>query len=255
LKLFPGGELFPIYIADPHRPTNAVLVNFNTRVSIEDTSSPRFSLSAGGRFGILRIDAPTPRGRSWQISIDAGLDALFDSQYRQDAIGWDGNYGLTVTTASGGPLAFKVGILHVSAHTGDEYAERTGQPRLNYTREELAVGVSRRVGRGWRTYAETGVAYVERSDEQEPWRLQGGIEYESPRRVWGDRFSWYWASDLSSMQERDWRLDATLQAGIATRSEGRTYRLGAQVHDGRPTIGEFFRLSETCVTLGFWIDF
>ena len=57
------------------------------------------------------------------------------------------------------------------------------------------------------------------------------------------------------MQERDWRLDTSLQAGIATRSEGRTYRLGIQVHDGRPTVNDFFQFSETSVTLGIWVDF
>ena len=125
LKLFPGGDLFPIDVAHPHRPTNTILVDF-TRVDIEDTKSPRSRLSAGGRFGVLKIDPPSPGGRSWQISVDAGLDALFDSQNNQDAIGWDGNYGLTVTTASGGPLALKVSLLHTSAHMGDEYADRTG---------------------------------------------------------------------------------------------------------------------------------
>ena len=254
IKLFPGGELFPVYVADPHRPTNAILVNF-TRVEIERTRSPRFSLSAGGRFGMLRIDAPTPKGHSWQLSIDAGLDALFDSQNKQDTIGWDGNYGFTVTTASGGPLAFKVAILHVSAHMGDEYAERTEQRRVNYTREELAVGVSGRIARGWRTYVETGVAYVERFDEQEPWRLQAGIDDESRPTLWGDWFFWYWATDLSSMQERNWRVDPTMVVGLAARGEGRTYRLGLQLHDGRPTVGEFFRLSESFVAVGFWVEF
>ena len=59
LKLFPGGDVFPIYVADPHRPTNTILVDF-TRVDIEDTKSPRFRLSAGGRFGVLKIDPPIP---------------------------------------------------------------------------------------------------------------------------------------------------------------------------------------------------
>ena len=130
-----------------------------------------------------------------------------------------------------------------------------GQQRHNYTREEVAVGFSARMGRRWRTYGETGVAYLERYEEQEPWRVQGGIECESSRSLWGDRFSWFWASDLSSMQERDWRLDTSLQAGIATRSEGRTYRLGIQVHDGRPTVSDFFQFTETSVTLGIWVDF
>ena len=117
------------------------------------------------------------------------------------------------------------------------------------------MGFSARMGRRWRTYAETGVAYLERYEQQESWRVQGGVEYESPQRLWGDRFSWFWASDLSSWQERDWRLDTSFQAGIATHSEGRTYRLGIQVHDGRPTVSDFFQYSETSVTLGIWVDF
>ena len=111
------------------------------------------------------------------------------------------------------------------------------------------------MGRRWRTYAETGVGYLERYEQQEPWRVQGGVEYASRQSLWGDRFSWYWASDLSSMQERDWRVDTSVQAGIATRSDGRTYRLGIQVHDGRPTVNEFFQFTETSVTLGIWVDF
>ena len=57
------------------------------------------------------------------------------------------------------------------------------------------------------------------------------------------------------MQERDWRLDTSLQAGIATRSEGRTYRLAIEVHDGRPTVSDFFQFTETSVTLGIGVDF
>lgn len=254
LTLFPDGDPYAVYLADPHRPTNAILANFITDVGIGATRSPRFGLGAGGRFGMLRIDPPNPDGRSWQLSIDAGLDALFDSQNKQDVVGWDGNYGLTVTTAARG-LAFKVGLLHVSGHMGDEYAERTGQQRINYTREELALGVSRRFARRWRAYGELGGAYVQRYEGQEPWRVQGGAEYEATRTVWGGRFAWYGAADLSMMEERGWRLDKALQGGLVTRSDGRTVRLGLQLHDGRPTVAEFFKVSEISLTLGFWIDF
>jgi len=27
------------------------------------------------------------------------------------------------------------------------------------------------------------------------------------------------------------------------------------VHDGRPTVNEFFQFTETSVTLGIWVDF
>jgi Protein of unknown function (DUF1207) len=253
-RLFPSGDVYPVYVADPHRPMNAITVMFYSQVRIEDTDTPRTGLNAGGRFGILRIDPSRPGGRSWQVSINAGLDAVFDSQHKLDAIGWDGNYGLTVTTATGGPFAFKAGVLHQSSHLGDEYAARTGRERINYTREEVALGVSWRIRPRLRAYGETGVQYIGRSDSQEPWRVQTGLEYESRPKLWGGRFSWYAAGDFSSMQERDWRLDNALQTGIVTRSDGRTYRLGVGWTDGRPPIGEFNFYTEQWLTVGFWID-
>ena len=203
---------------------------------------------------MLRIDSGKPGGRSWQLSIDAGLDAVFDSQNKQDAIGWDGNYGLTVTTASASPLSFKFALLHQSSHIGDEYVTRTGRARLNYTREEFALGVSWRLSRRWRAYGETGVAYVCRYEGQEPWRAQGGAEYESRAIVFGGRFAWYGGADFSGWEERGWRLDTALRGGIVTRTDGRAYRIGAGWTDGAPPLGEFYKMSEGWFTFGLWID-
>lgn len=253
-ELFPAGDVFPVFVADPHRPTNSIQNGFYPDPEIPATQSPRTLLSAGGRFGMLRFESADLTRRSWQISIEAGLDAVFDSQNRLDAIGWDGNYGLTVTTASAGRLAWKVAVLHVSAHIGDEYQDRVGGRRINYTRQEVAVGAAWRFSPRLRVYSEVGVAYTQRNEEQEPWRLQLGLEHESRPRVWGGRFATYVAADFSSMQERLWRLDTTLQGGLVTRSNGRTMRLFLELHDGRPTVGEFFRFSETIITIGFRID-
>ena len=153
IELFPAGDIFPVYAADPHRPTNHLAVGFHSTTDIPETSSPRTTLSAGGRFGILRIDSSTPAGRSWQISLDAGLDAVFDSPHSNDGIGWDGNYGLTVTTTTeASRFAFKLAVLHASAHLGDEYEARSHASRLNYTREELAVAAAWRPRSSARVY-------------------------------------------------------------------------------------------------------
>jgi hypothetical protein len=253
-RLFPSGDVYPVYVADPHRATNTITALVLPRVRIEQTSTPRIGLGAGGRFGMLRIDSGTPGGRSWQVSVEAGLDAVFDSDHKQDAIGWDGNYGLTVTTASAWPFAFKFAVLHQSSHLGDEYSVRTGRARLNYTREEFAVGVSWRMARHWRAYGETGVAYVGRSEGQEPWRAQGGLEYESRPIVFGGRFAWYGAAEFSGREERGWRLDSAVRGGIMTRTDGRTYRIGMGWTDGAPPLGEFFQTTEGWFTFGLWID-
>jgi len=255
IQLFPPGEIYPVYVADPHRPTNAVMQGFYANTRVPETSSPQTFLAGGGHFGILRFDPSPQGGRYWQVSIDAGLDALFDSQFKNDAIGWDGNYGLTVTTAtSTSPLAFKVALLHISAHLGDEYEERTGVKRINYTREEVALGLGWRFRPRWRAYGELGLAYRMRSDDQDRWRWQSGVEYESRPSVFGGRMAWFGAVDLSALQERDWRLDTALQGGLVTRSRGHTYRFFAQWYDGRVTLGQFSRYTEKGFSIGIKMD-
>jgi Protein of unknown function (DUF1207) len=254
LHLFPAHDLYPVYIADPHRTTNGVYASFYTKTSIAQSSDVRAVLLAGGRFGILRIDPAEPGGRSWQFSIDAGLDAQFDSYNKLDNIGWDGNYGFTLTTATGGPFSFKLGILHCSAHVGDEYEERTGRLRIDYTREEAFFGVARRTARWFRAYADVAVATHQVTEEQRPWRMQGGLEYESRPRLFGGRFWWYAALDLQSWQERDWRVDTSMRTGVATKGVGRTWRFGIGFADGRPPIGEFFQDTEAHFFVGMWVD-
>src|SRR5262245_37774133 len=253
VTLFPSTDPYGAYVADPDRPTNMISFSFYTHDAIPEARTPRAALAAGGRFGILRI--VQAGGRSWQVNIDAGLDALFDTQNREDAIGWDGIYGLSLTTTSAGSLDFKVGMSHGSGHLGDEYQERTGAARINYTRQEISVGVSRRFQTAWRVYGETGIAYVNAGPGLKPFRLQLGAEYESHPTLFGDRFSWYGAGDFSIWQERGGRLDSAIQGGIVTRTEGRAYRFGMAFDDGRPPVTQFYRLSEACLTVGFWVDF
>ena len=177
VTLFPNGDVYSVYAADPHRPTNGVSESFTIGGSIPDTDSPLTQVATGGRFGVVRFGPATPGGRAWQLSIEAGFDALFDSQNKLDVVGWDGNYGLTVTTASSSPLAWKFAMLHISSHIGDEYQARTGRERVNYTREELSVGAAWRWSPNWRAYGETGVAYYRGDPALEPWRIQSGVEY------------------------------------------------------------------------------
>jgi hypothetical protein len=256
VQLFPPGDIYPVYVADPHRPTNAIKESFYSRGRVPDTSSPRTSLAAGGRIGMVRVGNRTSGGRFWQLSLDAGLDAMFDAQFKNDAIGWDGNYGLTVTTATTtSPLAFKVALLHMSAHLGDEYEERTNIPRINYTREEVAVGLAWRFSHRWRAYGEVGDAYTMRSDGQDRWRWQAGIEYEAPPGVFAGRMAWYGATDFSAFEERDWRLDTAVEGGLLTRSSGHAYRLFALWYDGRVPLGQFTRYSEASLSFGLKMDF
>jgi hypothetical protein len=255
IRLFPSGDIYPVYVADPHRPTNAAAFGFYSRTEVDQTASPRPFLAGGGRIGMLRIESSAPDGRFWQVSLEAGLDAMFDNQHRNDAVGWDGNYGFTVTTAAAGStLGWKAAILHVSSHLGDEYAERTGAVRVDYTREEAALGVAWQFRPRWRAYAELGVAYLMRSEAQQRGRWQGGVEYEAPPAVFGGRLAWYGALDLSAMSERDWRVDHAVQGGLVMRTSGHAYRLYVQWYNGRVPLGQFVQQTEASLAIGMRLD-
>ena len=88
----------------------------------------------------------------------------------------------------------------------------------------------------------------------EPLRMQAGFEFESPRPQWRVLTGWYAATDISSWEERDWRTDVSIQAGVKVVSDGRTWRLGIQYYDGRVPLGEFFTETESAFTIGLWSE-
>ena len=251
--LFPGTDGYGPYVADPHRPTNAATVQLVTDPAIDGARRLRTWLAAGGRFGLLRLGPRKPGGRCWQVGVEAGLDAVFDSESRMANVGWDGNYGLVLTSSSAGPLALKLAALHVSGHLGDEWMDETGRRRIGYTREEAVLGLAVRLARPLRLYAEGGWAYHSLNrDLQKPWRAQGGLEAQWPR-AWG-RVGPYLAADLQSFDERDWCLDWAVETGVVAFTGDRRWRLGVRYVVGRPPLAEFFRDDERWLTFGLGLD-
>jgi len=102
--------------------------------------------------------------------------------------------------------------------------------------------------------SDPAVAYKELTEEQAPWRAQVGLEWESRPELFGGRAAWYSAVDFSATQERDWRLDTAVQAGIAAKGPGSTWRFGIEYYDGRVPLGEFFQDTESRFTIGLWVD-
>lgn len=255
LIYLPSGDLYPPYAADPVRPGFAIQPVYVRKGDIPSTSDRRINLKAGGQVGLVRSHSRTDPDLGWQVSLLGGFNDQNDVRENLDNIGWDGHYGLVLTSSWHKRLAFKLGWLHVSSHLGDEYIERTGRKRISYTREEIAAGVSWGLLDHWRIYMEGGKAInMSNEDLQEPWRRQAGLEYESNRIFWRKRMAWYAALDAQSFQERDWRIDLSFQTGFLIRSEGHNWRFGVEWYNGRPPIGEFFQFTERYVSMGIWID-
>jgi hypothetical protein len=247
-QFFPSSNLYPHYIADPRRPEFGLTILGFPEPEIPDSGDRRVGLKLGGRFGLLRLGG-------LQVDIEAGFTGQFDFEHSMDNIGWDGTYGLLVSSALGNDVSIQFGTKHISSHVGDEYAERTGRRRIEYTREELIAGAAWSIDERWRTYGEAGWGYKTKEEiGQERGRLQLGLEHEAPGSLGNGRVGWYAALDLQAFAERDWQVDPTLQAGFLVPAGDRRWRVGIAVHDGAVPIGEFYQVDEPYIALGLWLS-
>lgn len=246
MVLAPRGDPYAPYLADPHRASVEILNTFVTDVDIPDSGNSRYGLKLGGRLGIARLDAQGRPGQGWQFGMEVGFVGEFDLDREYDNIGWDGIYAFLFTAPLSEELRVKLGTGHRSSHVGDEYIERTGRRRINYTRQERLAGLSWHFSPAWRVYGEYGHAYEMNNEAlQEPGRMQAGLEYQ-PKREWRNgQLGWYAALDISAMEERDWQADTAVRAGYVFETDGRRWSLGAMYYRGRPTIGEFFQRTES----------
>ena len=253
--LLPPGDLYPFNIADPHRVSLSFQTLEYTKSSIPGAGNTRFYLKAGGNIGIFRVVKRGEPDHGWQFNIIGGFDALFDIDDSLDNIGWDGNYGTSISIDLDTRFIYKVGILHTSSHLGDEYIEKTGAARVGYTRHELLFGSSWLLSKNLRIYGETGWGFdLSNKALMDPWRLKGGAEYIGDEKIWNNKMSLYAAFDISSWQENDWQLDISAQTGLELNSGGRRARLGIEYSEGRVPLGEFFLHKEKYISLGLWVD-
>lgn len=252
----PAAEFYPQYTADPLRPQSALALLWMADSEIPEAGAGRFALRLGGRFGLVRWHREETPDRGWQLDFEGGFFGHFDMTESLDNIAWDGLFGLYLSWLPSPELGFRFGTKHRSAHIGDEYAERTGRERIEYTREELVAGLSWRFDPHWTAYAEGGLGYG-LEPFQEPGRLQAGIEHSGRRRFWKGRASWYAAADLQLFQERDWHPLATVQLGFeAPTGRGTSrYRLALEAGTGPSTLGEFSFEDETWIGVGWHFDF
>lgn len=254
VSLLPEYQLYPVNLADPRRIQFSLKTLYFDQTTIDQTGEHRFDLKLGGRLGLLHLS--DPEGNSdlgWLLSLDAGFHGQFDIDASQDNIGWDGIYALVLSYRPSHQLAFKIGGYHISSHVGDEFIERTGRTRINYTREELQAGMNLVLDNRWQWYVEAGRAHDMRSKElQEPWRAQTGLQYQQPGPV--RDISWYAALDIGATEERDWQKDFSVQLGWQIPTETRVWRVGFEAYDGKAQLGEFFQDDERYIGVGLWLD-
>ncbi len=257
LLFSPKSDLYPRYLADITRPGFELKQMSIQETDIAETSTTRYGFKLGGRYGFFRLHPAGHPEKGFQLNGEGAFVGQFDPKNNTDNIGWDGVFGFHFTWANGRGLAMRLAGLHDSSHVGDEFAERTGRKRINYTREEWALGLSLAMKSGWRFYAESGWAYDMRNEElQRPWRVQTGLEFLRENGFFHSRIGYYGAINYGAWEERDWKGNTTIHTGLVLplKTLARTYRVGLEYYQGRAAFGEFFQEDERWVAFGFWLE-
>jgi uncharacterized protein DUF1207 len=145
------------------------------------------------------------------------------------------------STAVLGAWAFTVEAYHESSHLGDEYEDRTGAKRIDWTREVLAAWASHSSG-PWRIMG--SVSYALR-DELRLERPGGsfGLDFRPPRGTGGGAVRPVGGVYLEASAATSWRVSGSLKAGVALQAApgGREIGFAVIAHDGLSTQRQFFR--------------
>lgn len=251
--LFPQTRLYPLYIANPLRPTFSLQNMHFAKTEIANSSERRYNLKVGGQLGLYR-NQDEKINRGWQISLGAGFQGQFDPASTDDNVGWDGIMALSLEIRNNKTFAHRLGIHHISSHIGDELIERTGLKRINYTREEMRYGLMWFMPAHWQSYIDIGKAYDLRNKAlQKKWRYEAGFQYEN-KKYWMSKLGWYMGADFSSYEENDWDINTSLHFGLVSGANEKKYRFGIELYEGRSQLGEFFQRKEKYTSFGLTID-
>jgi hypothetical protein len=256
-SLAPAELLYPAYVADPRRPVFGLTLIDVQDSDIAAAGDTRYGIRMGARFGILQIAPPDDPGGGVQLAGDMGFLGQFDRDNSTDNLGWDGFYGFHLAWQARPDLVLRMGMAHDSSHLGDEYIENTGRRRIEYTREELLVGMRYDLSMALSSYVEYGHAHTLRNEDlMEEGRLQLGLELEPQSIWWNRRLAPFAALDVSAYEEDDWEENLCVQLGVVLPGAGRggKWRVGVEYYDGRSTIGEFFQERERHVAFGIWFE-
>jgi len=246
----PDGLIYRSYLAGVKEPRMASVW------SREKDFGPVWDIALGGRVGIFRWGTSGPaRPEGWQLDVEGGafprLDPVAESNPLM-AVDFRAGFPLTYGC---GPWHFKLAYYHISSHLGDEFLlVNPGFPRINYTRDGLALGAGYYWNDALRLYAEVGCA-PGAVGGAEPWEFQFGADYTPPHTTtWGSPFT---AVNAHLREEVSFGGNVVVQLGWQWRegTSGRLSRLGLQYYNGMNEQYEFFDDYESKLGFGIWVDY
>jgi hypothetical protein len=232
-----------------------------TERDIEDSIEGRnleAQVAVGVRIPVVRFQAEGPKRPAIDLGLEVGVfSRFFMESIEKEQISSDFRVGV--------PLGlqyrmwdFRLTLLHVSSHLGDDYVDDNPQPIFQSSREgfELMVGV--RPGSCLRLYV-GGDLNLGRSEDftgtgepddpfvifttVEKWAFRFGAEWDPTQ--WGNKRIGPFAAANFETNEFTERLASFVKAGAAFRIKSVRLLLDVQFHDGPSPIGQSRTVDES----------
>ncbi len=201
----PGAPVFRSYLADPLTPESGTKFMF----PLHGPGHVRIGNDLGSQRTLARWTSDT--GTMIDVGVEAAVFSRFDFNEDWDMDAADFRVGAPLGFRNG-PFSMKLHLWHLTSHLGDEYMERTGEERIDYHKEEIALGASYDWTPEFRTYADVGFGYY--IDEvNKHWRGEVGSEWAGDL-LWTGPPTTYLALDVKWRQETDWDTAVALQFGL-----------------------------------------
>ena len=177
----------------------------------------------------------------WIIDFNVGTQARFSlSDPTSSLISNDWVVGFDVSGRIG-DTDLAVQLFHESSHLGDEYAERFGVRRLDWTREVAMAWVGVRAGQA-RVRAAVGSVLIDQLGLERPlaafaidYRGRDGFVGRTPARLIAGIYT-------EGAAATGWRLSTTFRLGVDLGAvAGNRLAIGLVAHDGLSTQRQFYR--------------
>lgn len=248
-QLMPGDLIYKSYLAGIKEP------RAGSTLTYIDKDGWLWEGIMGARVGIVRYGDRDPRfPQGFQLDVEGAASVRLDIDEDVDVRATDYRVGIPFTYGIG-VHQFKLAPYHMSSHLGDEFVLRhLNYPRMNWSRDALALGYSIYMTETLRLYAEAG--WATRSDVNEPWEFQFGADW-APTAPTGFRGAPFFAINTHLRQEVDFSGNFTVVTGWSWMSNEnrRLLRIGIQYYNGMSSQYSFYNQFEETIAIGAWYDF
>ena len=222
-----------------------------------DGSNLEAQVAVGVRIPVVRFQEEAPGRPAIDLGFEVGVFSRFFMQsIEKEQINTDYRVGVPLGIGYG-MWDFRLTLLHVSSHFGDDYLDDNPQEVFQSSREgfELLVGV--RPGFDGRIYI-GGDLNLGRSDDftgtglpgdpqvifttVEKWAFRFGAEWDPTQ--WGEKRIGPFAAANFEITEFTYRFASSVVAGAAFKVSTVRLLVGAEFHDGPSPMGQFRTVDE-----------